>query len=377
MLDLARAYQANLRLFLTGGGELALSAAYDHGRAAMAQSIGVTEMIHLHHYAMEALLLAEPRLTKNAKWLELAAAFLGEALGPFEMTQRGYLEALERQRVLNADLGIANELLAQKNQELKAASLHKSEFLANMSHELRTPLNAIIGFSEILKDGLIGDLNSKQHELMGDIFNSGQHLLSLINDILDLSKVEAGKMDLDLETVDVLDLMQKSLAVVKEKAAGRRIRLDQELPPALPPFLADRRKILQILYNLLSNAVKFTPENGRVILRAKVVPAADLENWSTTKLVTVKLPIQKPEFAEFIEISVEDSGIGINPEEMARLFLPFSQLGSSLMHKSEGTGLGLAMVLKLAQLHGGVAAATSTPQQGSCFIVWLPWRRPV
>src|SRR5687767_14148229 len=170
--------------------------------------------------------------------------------------------------------------LQQKNAELEDASRMKSEFLANMSHVLRTPLNAIIGFSEVLRDGLMGAMTDQQRGFIGDIFSSGQHLLSLINDILDLSKVEAGKMTLDLEPVPVSSLFMNSLSIIREKAATRHIRVSKEVADDLGSILADPRKVKQILYNLLSNAVKFTTEGGQVTLRAARVPRADVGHLS-------------------------------------------------------------------------------------------------
>ena len=166
------------------------------------------------------------------------------------------------------------QTLTQKNVELEHASRMKSEFLANMSHELRTPLNAIIGFSELLKDGVAGDMTDQQREFVGDIFDAGTHLLSLINDILDLSKVEAGKMSLDLEPVDVSSVFVNSVSIIRERAATRQLRLAVETPDDLGTFQADGRRVKQVVYNLLSNAVKFTSEGGQVTLRARHVPRA-------------------------------------------------------------------------------------------------------
>ncbi|BAL26694.1 response regulator [Azoarcus sp. KH32C] len=277
---------------------------------------------------------------------------------------------------LGQALEVVNAALEETNQQLQEASKRKSEFLANMSHELRTPLNAIIGFSEVLKDGLMGEMPPRQREFVADIFNSGRHLLSLINDILDLSKVEAGKMELDLERVEVGTLLTDSLSVVKEKAAAHVVMLRNEVPEGLPPICIDARKVKQILYNLLSNAVKFTPEQGRVTLRARRVGRAEIENWTTDRPLHVRLPLPPDGFADFLEVTVEDSGIGIKAEDAPRLFQPFSQLDSSLARRFEGTGLGLALVVKLALLHGGTVAVTSRPGEGSGFTVWLPWRVP-
>jgi PAS domain S-box-containing protein len=265
------------------------------------------------------------------------------------------------------------QTLQQKNGELEEASRMKSEFLANMSHELRTPLNAIMGFSEVLKDGLMGGMTDQQRGLAVKIFSSGQHLLALINDILDLSKVEAGKMTLDLEPVQVSSLLVNSLSIIREKAASRRIRLGMEGTDELGLMQLDGRKVKQIVYNLLSNAVKFTHEGGQVSLHASRVARADAGHVSGSRTSRTFASTDN-EFAEFLKISVTDSGIGISPEGLGRLFTPFSQIDSGLARKFEGTGLGLAMVKLLAELHGGAVAVESTVGEGSCFTVWLPLR---
>ncbi|MDR3388167.1 MAG: PAS domain S-box protein [Rudaea sp.] len=263
--------------------------------------------------------------------------------------------------------------LQEKNIELEHATRMKSEFLATMSHELRTPLNAIIGFSEALKDGLIGQMSDTQSEYIGDIFASGQHLLSLINDILDLSKVEAGMMALELEAVDLNALLAASLTIVREKAAAQRVQLELEAGADMGLPQLDLRKTKQIVYNLLSNAVKFSREGGRVTLRARRVsrnsvgvPSSDWPMYT--------FPLANGECNEFLEISVRDCGIGISRENMAKLFQAFTQIDSSLARKFEGTGLGLAMVKQLAELHGGTVAVASAEGDGACFFVWLPLR---
>ncbi len=266
--------------------------------------------------------------------------------------------------------------LQEKNIELEHASRMKTEFLATMSHELRTPLNAIIGFSDALKDGLIGPMSDTQREYIGDIFTSGQHLLSLINDILDLSKVEAGMMALELEEVDLNSLLSNSLSIVREKAAAQRISLELEMSQDLGVPLLDTRKTKQIVYNLLSNAVKFSANGGRVILRA-----CRVERNTVGALPGMwplhGFPLADNEYGEFLEISVSDNGIGISKENMAKLFQAFSQIDSSLARKFEGTGLGLAMVKELAELHGGTVAVTSMEGSGARFAVWLPLRAQV
>ena len=276
---------------------------------------------------------------------------------------------------LYSRLAEAHELLAEKNQQLAEASRLKSEFLANMSHELRTPLNAVIGFSEVLKDGLAGDLAAEQREYITDIYTSGQHLLSLINDILDLSKIEAGQMTLELEPTVAATLFEHSLSIVREKAAKHRLQLSVDIPRELGTLSIDPRKTKQILYNLLSNAVKFTPERGHVTLRARRVAHAEVEGWSDSAATVLRTPLPAQHFQEYLQIVVEDTGIGIAPEDAPRLFRMFSQVDSSMAKEVEGTGLGLALVERLTTLHGGGLALASTPARGSRVFIWLPWRK--
>jgi PAS domain S-box-containing protein len=263
--------------------------------------------------------------------------------------------------------------LLETNLELEHASKMKSEFLATMSHELRTPLNAIIGFSEALKDGIVGGMPDNQREYVGDIFTSGQHLLSLINDILDLSKVEAGMMTLELESANLTDLLSSSLSIVKETAVGQRVRLQLEMHDDIGVFQLDVRKTKQIMYNLLSNAVKFSGHDGVVTLSAQRV------SRSAVGIIAGGWPGQsfalaESEFNEFVELTIRDAGIGISVDNMTKLFRAFSQIDSSLARKFEGTGLGLAMVKQLAELHGGSVAVASSEGNGSIFAVWLPIR---
>ena len=288
----------------------------------------------------------------------------------------------DRNRILQGVFAAARDVtelkrferaLQQTNVELEDASRMKSEFLANMSHELRTPLNAIIGFSEVLRDGLMGELSDKQRSFIGDIYSSGAHLLALINDILDLSKVEAGKMTLDLEPVEVAVLVANSMSIIREKAAHRHVHLSTDVADDLGSIRVDGRKVKQIVYNLLSNAVKFAVEGGQVTLHAGRVPRTGVGQLSGGWAGRV-VPLAHTEFEEFLEISVTDSGIGITPEGLEQLFKPFSQIDSGLSRKFEGTGLGLAMVKLLAELHGGTVAVESVADKGSRFTVWLPLR---
>lgn len=233
--------------------------------------------------------------------------------------------------------------------EIEIANKSKSYFLANMSHELRTPLNAIIGFSELLKDEMVGSITPKQKSFINDIFSSGKHLLSLLNDILDISKIEAGKMTLDLEKTDIPLLFESSLSIVKEKAFAHNIRLNLDIKEGVDQIYVDTRKLKQIIYNLLSNAVKFTTDGGIVFIKVKKV-------------------------SDLLEFSVEDTGIGISKEDIGNLFQPFEQLDSSINKKYEGTGLGLSLVKRLVKLHEGSVVVKSELGKGSCFTVRIPYR---
>jgi GAF domain-containing protein len=238
--------------------------------------------------------------------------------------------------------------IADKSRQLEAASQHKSEFLANMSHELRTPLNAIIGFSEVLAQGMFGAINDKQTEYLNDILESGRHLLSLINDILDLSKIEAGRMELEPAEFDLPQAIQNALTLVRERALRRGIALHHVIDDRVAEIRADERKIKQVLLNLLSNAIKFTPEGGRIEMRA--TPADGT-----------------------IEVSVTDTGVGIAPEDQETVFEEFRQVGTA-DKKAEGTGLGLALSRKFIELHGGRIWVTSQVGVGSTFTFTLPLR---
>ncbi len=275
-------------------------------------------------------------------------------------------EELERQGFERA--------LEEKNLELEHANHMKSEFLATMSHELRTPLNAVIGFSEALKDGLVGDMSDIQREYIGDIFTSGQHLLSLINDILDLSKVEAGMMDLELEPVELAGLLANSLLIVREKAALQRIQLKLDSQGDFGTLALDVRKTKQIIYNLLANAVKFSAHGSCVTLTVREVSRDQVGriagDWPVHSFA-LSPSVQQ----QFLELSVSDTGIGIAVDNMGKLFKAFSQIDSSLARKFEGTGLGLAMVKQLTELQGGSVAVASQPDLGARFVVWLPLHR--
>ncbi len=246
----------------------------------------------------------------------------------------------------------ANEQLMTARDTAEAASRAKSDFLANMSHELRTPLNAIIGFTELILDLKFGDLNSLQEEYLGDVLQSARHLLSLINDILDLSKVEAGRLELELTEVDLQYVLLGSLVMIKERAMKHGIQLSTDLDLFPSTIIADERKLKQILYNLLSNAVKFTPDGGNVRLAARLT--------------------------DQIEITVADTGIGIRQEDMERIFNPFEQVDGSVSRKYVGTGLGLTLTRRLVELHGGKIWVESRGDgKGSTFHFTIPHYRPL
>lgn len=247
------------------------------------------------------------------------------------------------------------ELVLQRTAEAVAANKTKSAFLANMSHELRTPLNSIIGFSDMLISGMSGELTISQKQHLGYIHESGEHLLSLINDILDLSKVEAGKLDLEIGMAKVKNILNTSIMMLKEKAMTHNIRTNLALEPdADIEVEADERKLKQIVFNLMSNAVKFTPDGGTVNLRARKISEND---------------------RYFIRISVEDSGIGIKEEDIGRLFTPFMQVATTYIKEYQGTGLGLALTKQLVELHGGSIWVASEFGKGSAFTFQFPLKQ--
>lgn len=248
-----------------------------------------------------------------------------------------------------------NEQIERQNLMLQHANRLKDEFLAGTSHELRTPLNSIIGFSELLKSGMAGPVSPTQRQYASVIFDSGQHLLALINDILDLSRLEAIMVRLEPSEVKLPELLQNSLSLVKGRAFKHRISLALEIAPDVDRICADERRLKQILYNLLSNAVKFTLDGGHVTLSAR--RARRMRDGKSE---------------EGLEFAVTDTGIGIAAEDMDKLFQPFVQIDADLSRRYEGTGLGLVMVKRLAELHGGGVEVQSELGKGSCFRVWLP-----
>ena len=236
--------------------------------------------------------------------------------------------------------------LSRKGRELEVASEHKSHFLANMSHELRTPLNAIIGFSQVLRQRLFGPINAKQEEYLDDILSSGNHLLDLINDVLDLSKVEAGQVELEIAPFSLREALERGVVMVREPATERGIGLSLELAPGIDLVEGDERRLRQVIFNLLSNAVKFTPEGGSVVVASAQVDGE-------------------------VQVSVTDTGPGIAAEDRERIFEEFQQTNVGVRQR-EGTGLGLALSKRLVELHGGRIWVESEPGHGSRFVFTLP-----
>lgn len=273
---------------------------------------------------------------------------------PFSSAEIRLVETFADQAVIAIQNARLFQEIEDKSRQLEVANQHKSEFLANMSHELRTPLNAIIGFSEVLTERMFGELNDKQMEYLRDIHSSGQHLLTLINDVLDLSKIEAGRMELDLSSFDLGMLLDNALTLVRERAQRNRLSIALEVGEGLTEWVADARKVKQIVVNLLSNAVKFTPAGGRVRLTARRI---------------------ETDGGAMAEVSVADTGVGIAPEDHATVFDEFRQVGSDYLRKAEGTGLGLSLARRFAQLHGGTLTIESRLGEGSTFTLLLPLRR--
>ncbi|WP_100897895.1 response regulator [Nostoc flagelliforme] len=283
--------------------------------------------------------------------------------------------ALRDRKLAEAQLRQTNEQLANTNVKLARATRLKDEFLANMSHELRTPLNAILGMSEGLQESVFGSINERQAKAIATIERSGRHLLQLINDILDLSKIESGKLELQLSDVSVRSLCDASLSFVKQMALKKNIHLSIHISENIGSIQVDDRRLRQVLINLLSNAVKFTPEGGSVTLEVRVEEAGEQGSRGAGEAGGVNCALSPLSASSFPKLCfhVTDTGIGIAVEEIGKLFQPFIQLDSSLNRQYSGTGLGLVLVQKILTLHGGTISVSSKFGEGSCFTVRIPY----
>jgi len=326
------------------------------GRALLTQAV-----VHIPDVTLDEHYLARPLTQALGVRSVLCVPLLrdGAAIGtivvgrgqpqPFSDKQIAVLKTFGDQAVIAIENVRLFTELDDKTRQLEVANRHKSEFLANMSHELRTPLNAVIGFSEVLLERMFGEVNPKQEEYLNDILSSGKHLLSLINDILDLSKIEAGRMELEAQAFDLPSALDNALTLIRERAARHSIGLEVHVDPRIGEVVADERKVKQVLLNLLSNAVKFTPEGGKITMSAGLNGDA-------------------------VAVSVADTGIGIAAEDQEAVFEEFRQVGDDYARKREGTGLGLALARRLVELHGGTLSLHSELGKGSTFTFTIPVR---
>ena len=326
-----------------------LRRATEAGQALQVPDIVATDEVHARDISLQQGFRAILAVPMGGENVTRGIVLFRRSPGNFDDRVVSLLTTLANQSKVVIENARLFQEIEDKGRQLEEANQHKSEFLANMSHELRTPLNAIIGFSEVLQERMFGEVNEKQAEYLQDIVSSGRHLLSLINDILDLSKIEAGRMELEFASFDMPLALQNAMTLVRERADRHGITVSLAVDERLGPFSGDERKIKQILLNLLSNAVKFTPEGGRISVKATPADGS-------------------------VEISVTDTGIGIAPEDQEAIFEEFRQVGSDYARKREGTGLGLTLTKKFVEMHGGKLWVKSEVGKGSTFTFTLPVR---
>ncbi|MFB2973847.1 PAS domain S-box protein [Aerosakkonema sp. BLCC-F183] len=310
----------------------------------------------------------EPTEFTNGKslWIRTNKVPLTNSVGEIIGVLGSYEDITDR-KLAEEKLRHTNEELMLANVELARATRLKDEFLANMSHELRTPLNVILGMAEGLQDSVFGEMDERQKKSLATIESSGRHLLELINDILDLSKIEAGKLELEISDVTIKELCEASVVFVKHLAFKKGIHFHTNIPENLGSIEADERRLRQALINLLSNAIKFTAEGGSVTLEVRLENA--IETPELQEIITSSIP----KSSYHLCFAVIDTGIGIAPENLGKLFQAFVQIDSSLSRRYSGTGLGLALVKQIANLHGGTVSVSSEVGRGSCFTIRIPY----
>ena len=327
--EVTESYERDLVVYLDNPTEEGLAAAYEHGRAALTGGIGLVAFAEMHSRVFARV--GHPNLDRPFV-ANLAASFFAEAMGPYEMALRGYRDS--------------NAALQHANQQLERANVMKTRFFNYLNHELRTPLNSVLGFAELLGVGKAGPLTEQQARYSGNIESAGRHMLHLVNEMLDLAKLEAGKMEVARENLDLTEVIERAVEQSRPLALKSGIELDFR-PISDMHVIGDPQRLLQVFLNLLSNALKFTPAGGRVVVNA--VRSGDN-----------------------LTVQVVDSGIGIAEDELEAVFDEFAQAAMTESAAPLGTGLGLPLTRRLVQLMGGTVVAHSTPSQGSTFVVTIP-----
>lgn len=340
---LAADYPAALESFLEGAGESALLRAYELGRRAVDRKVSLLKVVDIHHRALVAHLLRIPTHEAGLELEARASTLLQECLAPFDMTVRGVEAAVaEMQRI---------EEQRQQFEAMQRMDLLKDQFLGIISHELRTPINAIMGFGSILDDEVAGPLTETQHQYLGKMLNGATALLSLVNDLLDMTRMKAGKFQISRQCMSLPTVVNEVVANLRPLAEQKRQTLEFQVPADLPPVLADEQRVTQILVNLVNNAIKFTPAEGRITVRAALEGAS-------------------------VRCEVVDNGPGIAPKDVSRLFKEFGQLDMSGTRTSGGTGLGLSISKALVEAHGGTIGVDTELGKGSTFWFTLPLEGP-